>query len=65
MVRSSARAVVLVVFIVIVVVDVERLKGMVPVFGLGIRDMPDPELVEVVIKDNLGAYKEMFDGCSV
>jgi hypothetical protein len=63
MVRSSVRAVVLVVFVVVVVVAVERLK--VVLFGLGMRDMPDPELVEVVIKDNLGAYKEMFDGCRV
>jgi hypothetical protein len=68
MVRSSVRAVVLAakgsagrVESVGVVEAVARLK--VVLFGLGIKDVP--ELVEVVIKDNLGAYKEMFDGCRV
>jgi hypothetical protein len=63
MVRTSCRAVVLDLVIVDVVVDGERLKVL--VFGCGIKDMPDPELVEVVIEDNLGAYKEILLGCSV
>jgi hypothetical protein len=66
MLRSSCRAVVLVVFIVVVVIKVGlRLRSRLRVVGLGMKDMPDPELVEVVIRDNLGAYKEIFDGCRV
>lgn len=61
MVRISCRAVVLVVLIVVAVVDVERLKVL--VFGFGMKAMP--ELVEVVIKDSRGAYKEILHGCSV
>jgi F420-dependent methylenetetrahydromethanopterin dehydrogenase len=61
MVRTSCRAVVLDLVIVDVVVDVERLKVL--VFGFGMKAMP--ELVEVVIKDNLGAYKEILHGCNV
>jgi hypothetical protein len=65
MVRTSCRAVVLDLVIVDVVVDVERSKLL--VFGFGMKDMPEPEpeLVEVVIKDNLGAYKEILHGCNV
>jgi hypothetical protein len=62
MVRISCRAVVLV-LVIVAVEAVARLRLKVEVFGLGIKDMP--ELVEVVIKDNLGAYIEILHGCSV
>lgn len=70
MMRISWKAVVLVLVIVVFIIEVGlrlrlRLRLKFAVVGLGMRDMPDPELVEVVIKDNLGAYKEIFDGCSV